>query len=75
MGFMGMTIVQKSRGRARKKPAKVALVLAGGAISGGAFKLGGLLALNTYFDSRKVTDFDIYVGMIYNIYLVHQQPF
>jgi len=63
MGFMGMTIVQKSTGRARKKPAKVALVLAGGAISGGAFKLGGLLALNTYFDSRKVTDFDIYVGI------------
>ena len=60
---MAMTIVQKTRSRNTKKQPKIALVLAGGAISGGAFKLGGLLALNTYCDSHKVTDFDIYVGI------------
>ncbi len=61
---MGLTVVQKSdlRKRRTQKPT-VGLVLAGGAISGGAFKLGGLIALNTYLDNRKVTDFDIYVGV------------
>jgi len=42
---------------------RIGLVLAGGAISGGAFKLGGLIALNTYLDNRKVTDLDVYVGV------------
>lgn len=60
---MGLTVVQKSDARRRKANPKIALVLAGGAISGGAFKLGGLIALNTYLDNRKVTDLDIYVGV------------
>lgn len=38
-------------------------MLAGGAISGGAFKIGGLIALNCYLKNRKVTDFDMYVGI------------
>jgi len=61
---VGLTIVQKSdRRRARNEKSTVGLVLAGGAISGGAFKLGGLIALNTYLDNRKVTDLDVYVGV------------
>ncbi len=60
---MGITIVQKSD-LSRKKPnAKIALVLAGGAISGGTFKVGGLKAFNDFLVNRKVTDFDIYVGV------------
>ncbi len=60
---MGITFVEKGD-RSRPRPhAKVALVLAGGAISGGAFKIGGLIALNTLLANRSVTDFDIYVGI------------
>lgn len=61
---MGITIVQKSDlSRPKKRNARVALVLAGGAISGGAFKLGGLMALSHFLQNRRVTDFDIYVGL------------
>ena len=61
---MGLTVVQKSNlAKKRTGRPRIGLVLAGGAISGGAFKLGGLIALNTYLDNRKVTDFDIYVGV------------
>ncbi|MEE9608521.1 MAG: patatin-like phospholipase family protein, partial [Myxococcota bacterium] len=42
---------------------RVALVLAGGAVSGGGFKVGGLKALNDFFVGRKITDCDIYVGL------------
>ena len=60
---MGITFVEKGD-RSRPRPhAKVALVLAGGAISGGAFKIGGLIALNTLLANRSVTEFDIYVGL------------
>ena len=60
---MGITIVQKSD-LSRKKPhAKTALVLAGGAITGGTYKVGGLKALNDFLVNRKVTEFDIYVGV------------
>ena len=60
---MGITIVQKSN-LARPRPqARKALVLAGGAISGGAFKVGGLLALNRFLSNFKVTDCDMYVGI------------
>jgi len=38
-------------------------VLAGGALTGGAFKLGGLKALDDFLINRKVTDFDLYVGL------------
>ena len=59
---MAVSIVQKSTGQARGK-SKVALVLSGGAVSGGAFKAGGLLALDHLLSSCRVTDFDIYVGI------------
>jgi predicted acylesterase/phospholipase RssA len=60
---MGITIIQKSDLTVRKRDAKVALVLAGGAMTGGAFKLGGLKALDDFLINRKVTDFDLYVGL------------
>ncbi len=60
---MGITIIQKSDLTRKKPNAKIALVLAGGAITGGTFKVGGLKALNDFLVNRKVTDFDIYVGV------------
>src|SRR5215470_4745975 len=60
---MGITIVQKSDLKTRKRNPKVALVLAGGAVSGGAFKLGGLKALDDFLVNRKTTEFDTYVGL------------
>ncbi|MFT4569613.1 MAG: NTE family protein [Hyphomicrobiaceae bacterium] len=60
---MGITIIQKSDLSKRKRDPKVALVLAGGAVTGGAFKLGGLKALDDFLINRKTTDFDIYVGL------------
>jgi NTE family protein len=60
---MGITIIQKSDLSVRKPKAKVALVLAGGAVTGGAFKVGGLKALDDLLVNRKTTDFDIYVGL------------
>src|SRR5499427_11096333 len=60
---MGITIVQKSDLKARKRDAKIALVLAGGAVSGGAFKLGGLKALDDFLVNKKTTEFDTYVGL------------
>lgn len=60
---MGITVIQKSDVSVRKPDAKVALVLAGGAVTGGAFKVGGLKALDDLLVNRKTTDFDIYVGL------------
>ncbi len=60
---MGISIVQKSDLSRRKKNPKVALVLAGGAVSGGAFKLGGIKALDDFLVNRKTTDFDTYIGL------------
>lgn len=60
---MGITIVQKSDLSKPRPDAKKALVLAGGAISGGAFKLGGLAALDRFLVNCKVTEFDIYMGI------------
>lgn len=60
---MGITIIQKSDLSKSKTNAKTALVLAGGAVSGGAFKVGGLKALNDFLVNRKVTDFDMYLGI------------
>jgi len=62
-GNMGITIVQKSDLTVRKRNPRIALVLAGGAISGGGFKLGGLKAFDDFLVNRKTTDFDIYVGL------------
>lgn len=59
---MGLTLIQRGTGRPPKHP-KIALVLAGGAVSGGAFKVGGLKALDEFLVGRKVTDLDIYVGL------------
>ena len=44
---MGLTLIRKSRGTPPKRNPKVALVLAGGAVSGGAFKVGGLAQVST----------------------------
>jgi len=60
---MGITIVQKSDLTEKKRKAKLALVLAGGAVTGGGFKLGGLKALDDFLVNRKTTDFDTYVGL------------
>src|SRR2546430_11710288 len=60
---MGLTIVHKSDIWTRKRDPRIALVLAGGAVTGGAYKLGGLKALDDFLVNRKTTDFDIYVGL------------
>ncbi|MBZ0272171.1 patatin-like phospholipase family protein [bacterium] len=60
---MSVTIVAKSDPNVKKNNAKVALVLAGGAVSGGAYTLAGLKALNDLMVNRDVTDFDIFVGL------------
>ncbi|MDJ0864875.1 MAG: patatin-like phospholipase family protein [Myxococcota bacterium] len=60
---MGLTLIRKSRGAQPKRDAKVALVLAGGAVSGGAFKVGGLKALDDFLVDRKMVEFDTYVGL------------
>lgn len=60
---MGITIVQKSDLARARKGAPRALILAGGAITGGSFKAGGLKALNDYLDGSRITDFEIFVGI------------
>jgi predicted acylesterase/phospholipase RssA len=60
---VGLTLIRKSQGTRRKRSPKIALVLAGGAVSGGAFKVGGLKALDDYLVGRKMTDLDLYVGL------------
>ncbi len=60
---MGVTVIQKSTPRTRKVSPRVALVLAGGAVTAGAFELGGLAALDSMLVGRKVTDLDIFVGL------------
>ena len=60
---LGLTLIRKSDGVALTKTPRVALVLAGGAVSGGAFKVGGLKALNDFLVERKITDMDLYVGL------------
>ena len=60
---MGLTLIRKSRGARPKRDPKISLVLAGGAVSGGAFKVGGLKALDDFLVGRKITDFDTYVGL------------
>lgn len=60
---MGITIVQKSDLSKKRPRAKKALILAGGAVTGGSFKAGGILALDEYFSNFSVNDFDIFVGI------------
>ena len=59
---MGLTLIRKRTGRVPKN-ARVALVLAGGAFTGGAFKVGGLQALDDFLVGRRVNELDIYVGL------------
>lgn len=60
---MGLTLIRKSSGHPPKRNPRIALVLAGGAVSGGAFKVGGLKALNDFFVGRGVDACDMYVGL------------
>ena len=60
---MGLTLIRKSEGCEPVEQPKIALVLAGGALTGGGFKVGGLKALNDYLVGRRVTDMDLYVGL------------
>jgi len=60
---MGITFVQKSDLSVKKNNPKIALVMAGGAISGGAYMLAGLKAVNNLMVNKDVTDFDIFVGL------------
>ncbi|MFP8878756.1 MAG: patatin-like phospholipase family protein [Myxococcota bacterium] len=60
---MGLTLIRKSGNAPRKRAPVVALVLAGGAVSGGAFEVGGLKALNDFLVGRKISDLDMYVGL------------
>ncbi len=60
---MGLTLIRKGDGSRPKRDPRIALVLAGGAVSGGAFKVGGLKALDDFLVGRKVCDFDLYLGL------------
>ena len=60
---MGLTLIQRSSGLRPPKNPKIALVLAGGAVSGGAFKVGGLKALDEFLVGRKVNELDTYIGL------------
>ncbi len=60
---LGISIVQKSSLDHPKTNPKLALVLAGGAVTGGAFKLGGLKAFSRFMVNRRFKDFDIFVGV------------
>ncbi|MFH1831077.1 MAG: patatin-like phospholipase family protein [Pseudomonadota bacterium] len=60
---MGITIVHKSDLKRKHTHAPKALILAGGALTGGSFKAGGLKALNDYLVDFTVNDFDIFVGI------------
>ncbi len=60
---MGLTLIRKSDSTRPLRDPKVALVLAGGAVTGGAFKVGGLKALNDFLVDRRITDMDLYVGL------------
>lgn len=70
----GITVIQKRDPAVTPlRPGKVAIVLAGGAVAGGAYKAGGLQALQEMFSNRRgpdgavrpfgLNDFDIFVGL------------
>jgi NTE family protein len=52
----------RGKARARPKRSKTALVLGGGAITGGVYEVGALRALDLLTVNRTVNDFDVYVG-------------
>ena len=47
---------------AASRKGKTALVLAGGGVSGVAYEVGALCALDHVFTNHTVNDFDLYVG-------------
>src|SRR5438034_97229 len=49
-------------GGGRQRPARRALVLAGGGIVGGLYEVGALLALDSVCEDFSTCDFDLYVG-------------
>ncbi|MFT3695884.1 MAG: patatin-like phospholipase family protein [Kofleriaceae bacterium] len=60
----GITILSKfDPARRDRTVSKVALVLAGGAVAGGAFKAGGLRALDEMLAPLRLTSFDMFVGL------------
>ena len=70
----GITVIQKVDPTVpRLRPGKVGIVLAGGAVSGGAFKAGGLRALDEALVKRRLpggsshafglNEFDVFVGL------------
>jgi len=61
----GITILTKHDALARgDRKSRIALVLAGGAITGGAFKAGGLRALDELLrPSMTLNDFDLFIGL------------
>ncbi|KPA13310.1 lectin subunit Beta [Candidatus Magnetomorum sp. HK-1] len=75
---MGITFVQKSDLNNPKPNPTLALVLSGGAVSGGAFKIGGMNALSNFMINQSIRDFDIYVGVsagsILSIFLANGVP-
>ena len=75
---MGITFVQKSDLNNPKPNPTLALVLSGGAVSGGAFKIGGMNALSNFMINQNIRDFDIYVGVsagsILSIFLANGIP-
>src|SRR5205814_2194034 len=69
-----ITVIQKRDPEVRAlRAGKVAIVLAGGAVAGGAYKAGGLQALDEIFARRRLEggrtqpfglcDFDVFVGL------------
>lgn len=60
---VGLTLLRKRPPGPLGREPKIAVVLAGGAVSGGAFKVGGLKALDDYLVGRRITDLDMYVGL------------
>ncbi len=60
---MGITIIQKSDLASVRPDGAKALILSGGAVTGGSFKTGGIKALNDYLVDGTVSDFDIFVGI------------
>lgn len=59
---MSISILEKSSGARKRRPV-TALVLSGGAVSGGAFKAGGLIAMDLLMGRFSVLDFDMYLGI------------
>ncbi len=54
--------LETMRASVDRKDDRVALVLAGGGITGAVYEIGALRALNDLLVDRSVNDFDIYVG-------------